>query len=84
MEGTMKDLIESLHIFWLLTRAGFYFSGLYQKNSHNDNQWGFVRFNYVENGVEKYSIFDIDFEEGKFWHVHADKSLFRIDLKEKK
>lgn len=75
----MKKLLKSIYVFILLTKAGFFFSSNLHKDK--DNVWGFVRFNYQRGNINEYSIFDIDLQTGKgeYYHVHADKTLFRVD-----
>lgn len=76
----MKKFLASLRIFIYLYQQGFFFS----KNVHKDKSgyWGFFRFNYEKGNQREYGIFDIDFQDKQYYHVHADSedTLFRIDL----
>ena len=72
----MKKFFKSLKIFIELYRAGFFFS--------ENRDVPFYRFNYEKDGVFKYAIFDIDWNENKKFHYHVhggenNKTLFRVD-----
>jgi len=80
----MKKFLKSLLVYLSLYKAGFFFSD----NSHKEGDnslWGFYRLNYEKRNVKEYAIIDIDFADNMdesllaYYHLHTNKSIFRID-----
>lgn len=83
---SLKKFLKSLFCFLLLTKYGFYFSD----NTHaglGTKRWGFIRFNFDNHKIKEFAIFDVDFEDNLYYHLHGGKkkniSLFRLDFNEK-
>lgn len=76
----VRHIRDSVHLY----RMGYFLSDSTHKSPDLPGQWGFIRLNFERGGVKDYAIFDIDFCDTVFSHVHrvsggVDLNLHRWD-----